>query len=300
MRSNRSYSLREQFSALRKYVITKLSLVYLNVTSARKAVIVRDGGLGDAIMATTVVEALKKKYPKTQFFLSTGFPEVFDEVKYVKHSLFSFPVIWLSYTHYDLYPWRRKATIHYSAMMAKLAGVHGNLSDKIHLNFDTKRHQEFINTHVKGKRFMVIQPHAGEWFPQKNWSISKWNDLVGILKSRGYLVYQIGTAKEQHINGTIDFRGKTSILESLILLKNASFLIGVNSFAEQAAWAFNVPAIILYGPTNPHCSLNPNQYAVFSNKVVSYSDLKGTAYEFYPMADIKVDTVLEAMALIGT
>jgi ADP-heptose:LPS heptosyltransferase len=112
------------------------------------------------------------------------------------------------------------------------------------------------------------------------------------------LVYQIGTAKEQYINGTIDFRGKTSILESLILLKNASFLIGVNSFAEQAAWAFSVPAIVLYGPTNPQCSLNPNQYAVFSNNIISYSELKGIAYEFYSMADIEVDTVLNAIALI--
>lgn len=299
MRSNRSYSLREHFSALRKYVITKLSLAYINVTGARKAVIVRDGGLGDAIMATAVVEALKREYPKIQFFLSTGFPEVFDQVELVRHSLFSFPVIWLSYTHYDLYPWKRKATIHYSVMMAKMAGVYRNLSDKIYLSIDIKRHQVFINSYVKGKEFIVIQPNAGEWFPQKNWSTNKWTDLVGILKSRGYLVYQIGTAKEPYIYGTVDFRGKTSILECLVLLKYANLLIGVNSFAEQAVRSFNVPAIILYGPTNPHCSLNPNQYAVFSNNVISYSDLKSKAYEFYSMADIKVDTVLDAIARIN-
>jgi ADP-heptose:LPS heptosyltransferase len=274
-------------------------LAYINVTGARKAVIVRDGGLGDAIMATAVVEALKREYPKIQFFLSTGFPEVFDEVERVRHSLFSFPVIWLSYTHYDLYPWKRKATIHYSMMMAKMAGVNANLSDKIHLNIDSVRHQAFINTHIKGNRFIVIQPYAGEWFPQKNWSTNKWTDLVGILKAKGYLVYQIGTSKEQHIFGAVDFRGKTSILESLVLLKYSKLLIGVNSFAEQAVRSFNVPAIILYGPTNPHCSLNPNQYAVFSNKVISYSDLKGLEYEFYPMANIEVDTVLEAILRIS-
>ena len=75
-------------------------------------------------------------------------------------------------------------------------------------------------------------------------------------------------------------------------------MIGVNSFAEQAAWVFNVPSVILYGPTNPRYSLNPRQVAVSSNQVLKFQDLHNLKYQFNDMDSIEVQTVLNTISTI--
>ncbi len=278
MRSNRPYSTREHFSAARKYLVTKLSLAFIYVFGVRKVVLVRDGGLGDAIMATSVVLLLKQKYPKTKFFISARFPEIFKGHALKKNSFLTFPVIWLSYTHYDFFPWSFRKPIHCAQIMAELAGVEKEWKNECLLSIDESRLEQFMFEHIRGKKYVVIQPYAGGWFEEKNWSHEKWGELVRKINDNGKLVYQIGTPENPFIDGVIDFRGKTSIEESLLLLKHSTLMIGVNSFAEQAAWVFNVPSIILYGPTNPQYSLNSGQVAVYSNQVLQYQDLSNLAY----------------------
>lgn len=292
MRSNRPYSPREHFSAVRKYLVTKLSLVFIRAFGVRKVILVRDGGLGDAIMATSVVLLLKQKYPKTKFFISACFPEIFEGYELKKDSFLSFPVIWLSYTHYDFFPWSFRKSIHCGHIMAELVGVKKEWKNVCPLSIDESRAEHFMSEHVIGKKYVVIQPHAGEWFKEKNWIHEKWVKLVKELNDHGTHVYQIGTSENPFIDGCIDFRGKASIEESLLLLKHSTLMIGVNSFAEQAALAFNTPSVILYGPTNPQYSLNSGQIAVYSNQVLQYQDLSNLSYQFHAMDSIEVKTVL--------
>lgn len=298
MRSNRSYSAREHFSAIRKLLVTKLSLIYLKLIPKTKLFLVRDGGLGDAIMATSIVEELKSKYPAAKFYLSTNFPELFKAIDTKHHSFFSFPIIWLSYTHYDFFPWTMKAPLHCGAIMAKLAGIKGNLSLRPRLAINDKSYEEFTSRLNKEEGYVVIQPFAGEWFRTKNWYIEYWEDLIQRLKSEGEKVYQIGTLDNPLIRGALDFRGMATLDQTFLLIKNAAVLIGVNSFAEQAAYAFDVPSIVLYGPTNPIYSLNPRQVAVTSDRVLTYEELSHSNYSFSEMNTISSATVLRALEQI--
>lgn len=298
MRSNRIYSIREHFSAVRKFLITKLSLLFLRLAPDSNLIVVRDGGLGDAVMATVLVEKLKNRYSMSEISLSTSFPEIFESVRIREHSFFSFPVIWLSYTHYDFFPWILRKPLHCSAIMAELVGTRFDFNIKPKLSLNENKNAKFIQDFIMGKKYFLIQPFAGEWFKSKNWSIDCWEELASELKKEGNLVYLIGTSENPEIEGTLDFRGKTTIEQSFLLVKYASVLIGVNSFAEQVAWAFNVPSVILYGPTNPLYSLNPRQVAVTSKNIIGYEELSSFDYSFSDMEAISTKTVLEAVEQI--
>ena len=298
MRTNRAYSIREHFSAVRKYFITKLSLFFLKFFNSQSLTIIRDGGFGDAIMASSVVKAIQHKYPKARILVSSGFPEMFDNVQFTEHSRLTFPVIWLSYSHYDFFPWTIRKPLHCRLIMEEMAGVLNEHKNHQAISIDERGYKDFLRDHVENKKYLVIQSGAGAWFQEKNWDQNKWLQLVEELKAMGYAVYHIGTQDNAPIEGVVDFRGKTNIYESLLLVKHAKLLIGVNSFAEQAAWVFNVPSVILYGPTNPRYSLNHGQVAVFSNQAFEYRDLFNLPYQFQNMNSIEVKTVLNAASTI--
>ena len=293
MRSNRAYSFKEHFSSIRKVVITRLSLWYLCVFSSKKIVIIRDGGLGDCIMSIPLIDCLSKKYNHSRLLLSASFPELFLSYERIEHSFFSFPVIWLSYTSYDFPPWSTRKPLHCSSIMAKCAGLKNFESLRPKIEIVESKHEEFIQKYISGINYMIIQPEAGKWLKEKNWLPQKWAKVVEEMKSKFDRIYQIGTDEDTKISGVIDLRGRTSVMESLLLIQKSSLIISVNSFAEQAAYAFAVPAIILYGPTNPACSLNRGQMAIFATDSVEFEDLDHLDYSFKKMSEIEPKKVIE-------
>jgi hypothetical protein len=84
--------------------------------------------------------------------------------------------------------------------------------------------------------------------PNKNWPIEKWNALVRSMS--GISFFQLGLPDELLIEGVIDMRG-LPLRESFARLRFASAFIGDDSGLAHAASGPNVPAILLFGPTNP-------------------------------------------------
>jgi ADP-heptose:LPS heptosyltransferase len=89
---------------------------------------------------------------------------------------------------------------------------------------------------------------TGVGSPNKNWPIEKWKALVRSMS--GVSFFQLGLPDEPLIEGVIDMRG-LPLRESFARLKFASAFVGVDSGLAHAASGFNVPAIVLFGPTNP-------------------------------------------------
>ncbi|WP_170827470.1 glycosyltransferase family 9 protein [Roseivirga sp. 4D4] len=246
-------------------------------------------------MATSIVNALREKYIESNLIVSASYPELFYDYETANHSFLTFPVIWLSYTYYDFIPWVKNEPLHCAHIMAKLAGLGSEFKYKPQLVVNALDHQMFFNKHIASKNYIVIQPTAGGWLKEKNWKKTAWDELLEELKKDYEIVYQIGTEADPAIENAIDLRGKTTIYESFLLVKHAQLLVGVNSFAEQASWAFNTSSVILYGPTNPMYSLNPSQFAVFSNQVTSYDIMNTKRYEFPSIEEVEPITVLEAI-----
>ncbi len=262
MYSNRRYPLREKIAFLRHYLVSRLSLFYFKFISRKRITFVRDGGIGDAIMSTAIISQFKRENPNTQINLSVSFPTIYKTGSNVRFGPKAFPIIRLSYGHHDL-SWFKTSDTHFRKVMAEMAGV-GSKQDLINeINEEPIPNGGILPDLIKNKNFAVIQPEAGAWFPEKNWTNDKWKGLVSRVSIDFDDIYQIGIESEAKVEGTIDLRGQLSISESISLIKHSNFFFGVSSFGEQVAGTYNVPSVIIYGPTHPIYALNKGQIAVY-------------------------------------
>ncbi|MFT7381273.1 MAG: ADP-heptose:LPS heptosyltransferase [Roseivirga sp.] len=290
MRTNRVFTFRERSSAIKLLILNRLSLFYFKLFRPKAIWLIRDGGIGDAIMSTIAIVEFQKAYPKTQIYLVTNTPTIFAGFDLNIVETPKFPMISLTYGHYDLLLFKGRVK-HIKAIIGETLGLQIQESDgyRLFINQDG-----FLQKNaIVPKTYVVIQPDASSWFKEKNWSIIQWNVLVERLRERSIQVHQIGAFDDALVKGCIDWRGKSSIVESLTLVKNAKLLIGVNSFGEQSAAAFGVPALVLYGPTNPSYSLNQGQIALCSSGSFDYESLKSIKYHFSNVSEISVDQVMD-------
>lgn len=111
------------------------------------------------------------------------------------------------------------------------------------------------------KKYVAV--HAVSRVPSKNWSWEKWQYVVRELIKEGFLVVELGQEphirfRDQHFIDATTFG--FSIIESLSILKQAKYFIGIDSAFAHAANAFNIPSIILLGK-----HANFREYSPFSN-----------------------------------
>lgn len=79
-------------------------------------------------------------------------------------------------------------------------------------------------------------------------SYQKFNELIKYLNIP---TVQIGGRGDLPIeNISLDIRGKTTFRQTAYILKNAKFLLGIDSFPAHCASAVGIPSIILFGQTS--------------------------------------------------
>lgn len=268
--------------------MSRISLFYFKYISQRRITLIRKQGIGDVIFSTGVIARFKESYPSTKVKLVVSHPSCFEEKVHSNFSLLDFPCVWVMYEHFD-FALLRKGDKHISRIMADFL----SLQPDVNLNYKVPFKKPPFNKGEEG--LVVIHPQAGGWNTGRNWSLKKWEQLVHKLRNHGFEVCQIGIKDDSLIPLAIDFRGKLDIQESFGLIKQADVFVGVNSFAEQAAAAFGIQSVIIYGPTNPIYSLNPNQVAVYGKDYVEWGSLNTLHYDFPLTESIDVETVYSAV-----
>ena len=102
-------------------------------------------------------------------------------------------------------------------------------------------------------RWITIHPKSG-WSIYKDWALENWEEIIRRIHQSypGVAVVQIGVGSDPRLAGVDhDLRGATSIAQALWLVKNSVLHLGVDSFTNHAAGAFEHPAVILFGSTSP-------------------------------------------------
>lgn len=299
MRTNAKYGFRDGLIILTQFFLGKFSLWYFKRVNNKKVTLIRRQGIGDAIFCTGVLYQFKNENPNTQIKLVSNNPDIFEEKTNPSYSLADFPLVWLTYGHYD-FPLLKRKDKHITKIIAEFLGISSREDCSPRIKLKEEQHHEFISNHIKTKNYIVFHPWAGKWNTERNWSKSKWDTLAKMLSDLGYDIYQVGGKGDLPIEGARHWNGIASLQESLLLIKNAELLIGVNSFAEQAAGAFKVKSVILYGPTNPVYSLNDNQVAISGKKVIDFKMLPGLKYKFDRVENISCSMVYDqAIRVLG-
>ena len=116
------------------------------------------------------------------------------------------------------------------------------------------------------EKYIVI--HASSGMRSKNYSY--FQDVVDfiypVISKNGYGIVQIGGKDDEALNNCLNLQGVTTIHQTAFILKNASLLLGNDSFSTHFCSSFGVPLVSLYSIIQPEVAgpywKNKNQFTI--------------------------------------
>lgn len=236
-------------------------------------ILVIDGGCGDIICSTPMVESFKRYNKDKTIIVRTYYPEIFfnnpnidhlystqtvDDMfeKYVKN-LKSFTSI----RKFDLYNLGC-----YKYFPGKLSKAFCYLYETPYINDNVKMYiseeedkeaKIFLNSF--DKEVILIQPQSARviYSPttklteNKDWFKERWEEVIKEL-SFSYDIIQVGGKQEEELKGiTCNLSGNISFRQTAAMLKNCLTFISIDSFLGHAGAAVNKRGVVLFGRSNP-------------------------------------------------
>jgi ADP-heptose:LPS heptosyltransferase len=89
----------------------------------------------------------------------------------------------------------------------------------------------------------------------------RFKEVAELLRRKGFDIVLLGDRRDYELSkdwrGVINLCGKTSLLESLYVLKYARVYAGNDSGTTHMARAVGTPVVVVYGPTHPCLGFAP-------------------------------------------
>lgn len=268
------------------------------------------GGLGDLILSTPVIAALRKKFPESKIIVygtSKSYQEIFYHNPHIDRvtgtSFLSDPV---AYTRFYL-KWGRFYSFHYGRVFPTLfynSPAQDIIAEVFDLQLKDRKIQLFLNSQEEQEASAIMRAHhhpviihtTALTTKNKNWTTAKWNELIRSMPNHTFV--QIGLKSEPALEGVVDLRGKVTFRQAMGLIKYAQSFVGVDSAFSHVTNAFDIPGVILFGPSVPGIWGHPNNINIYKDLHCSPCiDLlrDGCPYGNACMRDITVEEVREAL-----
>jgi ADP-heptose:LPS heptosyltransferase len=218
------------------------------------------GGIGDALLLTPALRALKRAghrrillfYPKASHravfahnphldglkpaTLRAGLREV---VRYRRRP-HEFRL-----TNYGQYGPSRFRTRHAAELIADMLEV--TLDSTRPELYLTETERRAAATRADGRAIVL---HAGATCSaNKEWPREHWVSLV--RRSGDLRFLQLGTRDEPPIAGAVDLRGRTDLRMAFAIVERAAAFVGIDSSLAHAASAVGTPGVVIFGPSLP-------------------------------------------------
>jgi len=233
----------------------------------------RGGGLGDVLLTTPVLRALKEKYPGCEITFITG--KINEPV--VKGSPFIDRLVTCSHFYEILYSplkgydyefnliYERYPAMHIIDAYAKIAGV--LLSDKTPHLVITEAHEReaerFLKYYGITPDTLLIGVHRGPTWLCRTWPVQRYIDFAKHMKKKyGAVFVEFSRQKGFGAGLGIDLTGKTSIRQMAAILRRCNMLLCIDSFVLHLASVSATPTVAVFGCTNPELRLPFNDVSV--------------------------------------
>ena len=204
--------------------------------------------LGDALMCTPTMRALKQANPRCRIHFYTDYPDLvrglwyLDEIspadKRPRRSM------WMGYQ--DELPPRD----HLVRIMGKRIGVHVRdvrpdcYIDMTFLDQFRSTWRDLPRPHV------LVQRRTSNYTPNKNWPDTSWKKLIGVILKTATVI-EIGEKSEGHVHfafpNYVDLRGKTDVRELVACVAAADIVVAPVSGPVHIAAAVRTPAVVILG-----------------------------------------------------
>lgn len=233
------------------------------------------GGIGDVLLLTPGLRALRRQYPKATITVSCENRQhkmvlannpnidrlrcvgILDTVMYFGSKWFSASRYgkrvgyrWNAFQpHYGrLNPCTMYEPLHSTRLMAGMMGVSVAESEVKPELFLTTREKAWAARRLRDLPKPSIAVHAVSSKAIKDWPIRRWEEFIASL-DRGSVI-QVGSRQEPKLAGAADFRG-LSIRQSFSILSQADAVVAIDSSIAHAAAAVDVPSVVIFGPSTP-------------------------------------------------
>lgn len=219
------------------------------------------GGIGDVILTTPALREWKRLHPKGRIIVYCAHethrdvlrenPHI-DTLKSWRNPKFLPPFISKLLHRSSVYPIYSNL---FPSISYRVAAPH-IIAEMIGLGLENAHSEVFLTEaeiHSARQRLHglnnPIALHLTPGFSQnKQWPLQNYESLIRACPD--YTFVQIGMASEQRISGSIDLRG-LPLRDSFATLQQCTAFVGPDSGLAHAAGAFKMPAIVLFGPSNP-------------------------------------------------
>lgn len=215
-----------------------------NVDPVKNILIRRLTAHGDALVASGVCAALKKKYPEAKIRFTTLHPEVLKDNPYIDEII---EFRRMHSTPFDLfynldycYEWRPNINI-----LTAYAEAVGVKTEDCVVYID-KKPVDF----QMPLDYVVIHAGRTDW-AGRDWPHQNFVELSQRLMKAGQNVISIGKHSEKEIPCTMDIKGKTSVAQMGYVIANAKAFVGIDSFPMHVAMAVDTPGVSFFGCVKP-------------------------------------------------
>jgi ADP-heptose:LPS heptosyltransferase len=234
----------------------------------KEFIILAWGAIGDAVICTPTLKALKQTYPDRKIILYCGQNnqmEVFRNNPYVDSLRFlSIKHLWRYPRHLYAFLFNRKKVpytvlrfqhiiptfLYEKSIKEIVADIFDlKLQDKNTQIFFSEKEEEKARERLAPYRNVVIMHIHSRSSSNHHWPPDRWQELVRQLPE--YTFIQLGEPDELLVEGAVDWRGKTGLREAFALLKYADSFIGVDSSMSHVTNAFGIPGVVLFGDSSP-------------------------------------------------
>ncbi len=234
----------------------------------KEFVIVTWGGIGDALICTPTMKALKETYPDYKIVLyciNQQHKDVFknnyfvDSLRLLKigamlrypYHLFAYlfrkdlvRYINLQFQHIPLSWVYSKSVVE---IVPEIFGV--KLKDKNIQLFFTEKEQHHVAKMIQPYKDVIFMHITSRSSANHNWKTERWIELVKQMPEFTFI--QLGHKDEPAVTGAVDWRGKTTLRESLCLIQYGLSFVGVESSLGHVTNAFGIPGVVLFGDSSP-------------------------------------------------
>ncbi|MFT5822553.1 MAG: ADP-heptose:LPS heptosyltransferase [Crocinitomix sp.] len=233
------------------------------------------GGLGDAAILTTVLKDLKRREPDARIIVFGK--KLFEPLFVNNPTIDKYQSLNFFNTVADIFKMifkMDKSIFLDGDPQSSLFDRHSHTVDVLAkmLNgpFDDKRLEIYTTPAEDAKANAILDQYektvliqiTSDSSSNQNWAIERWEELIERMPDHTFI--QVGLGREEIVKGAVNLLGKTSIRESLALIKNVDSYIGVDSFMNHASNAFFTRGVVLFGPSTPEHWGYPNNINLYN------------------------------------